>query len=532
MGRNAKKVYDDNPSTTVGSNDLIYVAKSPYGSSNDSGIKKSDLLIQLNGEVQLPSTAKVTGLDSSLSGKMSTTNPSYSGALTGGDASFGQVDVANALNANGGINLPAYTPTEIFVSTNGSDINNGQIIQPLRHVVYADTNAIDGSSIFVSPGTFSEGTFLKRVGVSLFGVNKYNTFFTSSGVLGIDNSQWISSVSPKFEISNITLNGTSTSFYPSIYVSDSTQIFSNGKIIPYFSGGLVTNLTIENQEIDSPQIKDVVNCVISNGSITSNGGLGYTYFYSVDSASVPVITIKIENQNFNNGNIVIETGNLGSAQFVISILSCKNINQIIYNDNLIGISSTLTIDPVSYPYNGINDLSSGFLTVNKRPLTSSDINADTVTLTGLMESARIETYFIRSFSGISAAQRILESNLVSTPYTSASVTFSSADLVGGIIAVNPSAPQTTQLPTAVDFDAAVGPLFPDTVVPVRTIIEFTVENISTTALAKSTITPNTNFTIATANGAPVIDIATSGNSCKNYKAMKDTSIPSYVLFGG
>lgn len=47
MSENISQIYIANPSTTLGNNDLIYSGKSPYGPTNDSAIKFSNLLSQI-----------------------------------------------------------------------------------------------------------------------------------------------------------------------------------------------------------------------------------------------------------------------------------------------------------------------------------------------------------------------------------------------------------------------------------------------------------------------------------------------------
>lgn len=47
MSENVKQVYDANPSTTFGNNDLFYLGKSPYGPTDDSAILGSNLKAQI-----------------------------------------------------------------------------------------------------------------------------------------------------------------------------------------------------------------------------------------------------------------------------------------------------------------------------------------------------------------------------------------------------------------------------------------------------------------------------------------------------
>lgn len=61
MAENVKQVYDSNPSTTVADDDLFYVGKSPYAATDDSAIKYSSLLTQLEGTFVKTTGAVVTG---------------------------------------------------------------------------------------------------------------------------------------------------------------------------------------------------------------------------------------------------------------------------------------------------------------------------------------------------------------------------------------------------------------------------------------------------------------------------------------
>jgi|WetSurMetagenome_2_1015567.scaffolds.fasta_scaffold402650_2 hypothetical protein len=49
--KNVDQIYISNPSTTLGSNDLLYVGKSPYSTNDDSAIKYDDLKNQLQSNI-------------------------------------------------------------------------------------------------------------------------------------------------------------------------------------------------------------------------------------------------------------------------------------------------------------------------------------------------------------------------------------------------------------------------------------------------------------------------------------------------
>lgn len=60
MARNVAEIYLDNPSTTLGNNDLLYSGKSPYGTTNDSAIKYGDLFTQISSGLGTQATKNIT----------------------------------------------------------------------------------------------------------------------------------------------------------------------------------------------------------------------------------------------------------------------------------------------------------------------------------------------------------------------------------------------------------------------------------------------------------------------------------------
>lgn len=60
MSRNIAEIYLDNPSTTLGNNDLLYSGISPYGTNNDSAIKYGDLFTQISSGGQIRSVTNLT----------------------------------------------------------------------------------------------------------------------------------------------------------------------------------------------------------------------------------------------------------------------------------------------------------------------------------------------------------------------------------------------------------------------------------------------------------------------------------------
>ena len=126
MGRNAKEVYDDNPSTTASANDLLYLAKSPYGSGNDSAIKYDDLLTQLGSDIGLASTDQVGGLDTALNDKASLSN---NNSFSGQNDYSGDVNLAGNTTVNQILN-PVFSATNLTsaLSSTSGTLTAAQII--------------------------------------------------------------------------------------------------------------------------------------------------------------------------------------------------------------------------------------------------------------------------------------------------------------------------------------------------------------------------------------------------------------------
>lgn len=115
---------------------------------------------------------------------------------------------------------------------------------------------------------------------------------------------------------------------------------------------------------------------------------------------------------------------------------------------------------------------------------------------------------------------------VSSNYTSASTTISSTDLVNGQIMASPTAPQILQLPSASAIDGSLTTKYGFTIPP-GTFVPFTIDNISTTGGANTTLTNNTGVSIVTNAGTPIINVTTS----KSFKLLKNTGAPTFILYG-
>src|SRR5258708_7430571 len=77
MSNNINQVYIANPSTTATDSDLMYLGKSPYGPTNDSAIKKVDLLAQFESDIKnsLGNISLPTGFVSASASSVILTNP-------------------------------------------------------------------------------------------------------------------------------------------------------------------------------------------------------------------------------------------------------------------------------------------------------------------------------------------------------------------------------------------------------------------------------------------------------------------------
>ncbi len=113
--------------------------------------------------------------------------------------------------------------------------------------------------------------------------------------------------------------------------------------------------------------------------------------------------------------------------------------------------------------------------------------------------------------------------LVSTPYNISGV-LQANDIVAGIVEANIVAPITLQLPTFTNFEASLAAILGVATVPLNTYKQFSVENTGTPGTVS--ITPNTNFVIATQNGTPTV----AALSCTSFKALK-ISLTQYALYG-
>lgn len=137
MSKNIDQIYIANPSTTLGNNDLLYTGKSPYGAGNDSAIKYSDLLKQINSNIGVASTSVyVANNGSDSTGNGSFGNPYQTIAHT-----IAQITTATYTNPFNIILLDnSYNETsQIFLKPNVSLFSyNGQCMINNSHDVVLD----------------------------------------------------------------------------------------------------------------------------------------------------------------------------------------------------------------------------------------------------------------------------------------------------------------------------------------------------------------------------------------------------------
>ena len=133
---------------------------------------------------------------------------------------------------------------------------------------------------------------------------------------------------------------------------------------------------------------------------------------------------------------------------------------------------------------------------------------------------------IGSFSVLYDATSTFFSSLVVGPYSSVTTLLVASDLISGTIGLTPVLAQAVQMPTAANIEtalaAALGTVIaPAGNVPLNTMIQFSIENLSTTGGAVSTITTNTNIILVCNNGTPLIQISTG----RSFKLIKSSSSP-------
>lgn len=131
MSRNIEQIYTDNPSTTLSSNDLIYSGKSPYGSTNDSAIKYSDLFTQIQSNI------------GSLNINMTGSNP----AINFEGTSTNSITIVSGTSGSPGTTAPPFT-FSTGVGGNSTSSNTGG--SGGNYTVNAGNG---GTSVSGTPGT-------------------------------------------------------------------------------------------------------------------------------------------------------------------------------------------------------------------------------------------------------------------------------------------------------------------------------------------------------------------------------------------
>ncbi len=251
---------------------------------------------------------------------------------------FGGSDLRNfsQITATGPINFPAYTPTMIYVSTNGNDTYNGQEISPLLTIQAALALISDASEskpyvIKVSAGVFSGGGFAIKPWVSIDGAGQDATIlFDGYNLAAAWNNPDLYAT-----ISNMTLTGSSSTFSCGGTQEDSKLTFKNCYI------DIGSYIGVEN----SPII-EFIGCTIITGISSSSANL------SLLNTIAGNVALYVEEAGSYTLNIQNSKINLLDAQASIGTL-----NVIVRKTNFSSISltgSTLFYDTDSYSYMNIS----------------------------------------------------------------------------------------------------------------------------------------------------------------------------------
>jgi len=159
MAQNIDQIYTVNPSTTVGANDLFYLGISPYGPTDDSAIKWSNLVVSIAAEVAGGSTTEIQYNNAgALDGD--------TGFTTDGAGTLSAVALAltNALPVtSGGTGLSSTTANQLLYSSATSTVaglataNNGLLVTSAAGVPSIGNDIL--ADITVNGITVGKGAF-------------------------------------------------------------------------------------------------------------------------------------------------------------------------------------------------------------------------------------------------------------------------------------------------------------------------------------------------------------------------------------
>lgn len=170
------------------------------------------------GKLKLPAESASKALQISASGEVesSTVTTTELGHLSGVTSSV-QTQLSAAATT-----IDAVTTALLYVAKNGSDTNSGSILKPFLTIGAAITAASSGTTVNITPGTYTENITLKS-GVSLQGQ----------------------------QARSVVINGNMTAaFIGTVYLHSLDLQSSSGDVLT-FSGSNATNLQIDDTHIDS-----------------------------------------------------------------------------------------------------------------------------------------------------------------------------------------------------------------------------------------------------------------------------------------
>ncbi len=496
----------------------------------------------------------------------------------------------------GGVNalfeaLTNAIPSLIFASPNGSasNVGDGSYLRPYT-AAYAETKAIIGhSSIFYMPGAHV-GNIAFKPSIGRIGLDPRISVL--SGNITIDGTWWDATENPHLDLDGVgftgTVNfvgsagryGTDRVTFKNCLLPDSIAEVINANFtyignLELLNGTQVNGLSITAPgriNFQSPNITGTVKFIEGLSGIGVPfilNGLGIDTLSADYTFDTNLMTFKITNCDLlgtdAGGEIIIneESGAGYPFTFIFDAVSyCNNVTKItgyetvdlqrLQNEATSAVDGSITNAMLagSIAQSKITNLTGDLAA--KAPIASPTFTGTVRTTSNILDDgsgnatidADLEVNDIKAnniaanlvrVNGLASSTIVVEKNIISSPYTGASVTLDESALLGKVIACNPTLAQEAKLPTAADFDAAFAPLWPNSVVPVYGCLEFTVENVSTTALAATTITVNTGMSIITENAVPVVAIS----SCKRFKLIKASAATieapealAYQLWGG
>lgn len=291
MAKNIKQVYDANPSTTLGNNDLLYAGLSPYGVTNDSAIKYSDLFAELKTGLFFSSANTVWADPNGNNSNSGIENSPFADPFAASNSLTGTVANPKLVNYNSG----KYSTTSFSLKPNVSLQGNQNSVLTVTNPITLDstwTTAAAGTKTYLSGVNSTNGMSLDWSAASLGGVTVLEMFNCTFG----DTSSFIATTGHK------------------------------------------PTILIEDCRITNPVFQSIVATIrnlhaVSTLVVEPSAGGGSTNITIVNSYLPVALTI---------------TGASGSSS-TVTIQACTNISTLVVDSTFV----TLLIDEASYPTGGI-----------------------------------------------------------------------------------------------------------------------------------------------------------------------------------